>query len=153
MDALKTKWNHENFDAMNWHDCKIYAVCFDSENFELSFDIDYIIQWIKDKAPKGKFRFKLVPATLVFKNVHSIEIASDNIELIILSVVREALGKPANGDIIKASIEYLWTIETTVGEIAFKSIGYEQFARGEAVELGAQSIGLKERNGVSFGRG
>lgn len=147
------KWNDDSFDTMNWHDCKIYALYFDSENFELNFDIDYIVEWIKEKGPKGKFRFRLVPATLVFKNVHNIEISSDNIGLIILNITRQPLGKPVNGDIINASFEYQWVIETTVGEIAFKSIGYEQFARGEAVVLKSQAIGMKGRNGISFNRG
>ncbi|MBS1665194.1 MAG: hypothetical protein JST68_29380 [Bacteroidetes bacterium] len=147
---FKNIWNDSDFNAMSWHDCKIYAIAFDSEKFELAFDIDYIIEWIKPNSKNAGYKFSIVPSTLVFGNVHSIEIGSDTIDLIILSVNREGLGKPANGDLINVSLEYKWTIETTSGEISFTSIGYQQFARMEPVLVSTQALGLHIRNGISF---
>jgi len=152
VEILKNIWDDSEFHKMRWHDCQIYALAFDRERFELIFDIDYLVEWTKPPAHDGSFKFWVAPATLVFKNVHSIEIESDTIDLIILNIVREALGKPANGDYINASLEYQWTMETTSGEITFKSIGYEQFARKKPVLLKSQVIGLEARNGISFNK-
>ena len=66
---------------MGWHDNKIHAISFNDESSELSFDIDHIGKWvIKKKA----YQFWLVPATLVFRNVYDINIATDSLNLVIL---------------------------------------------------------------------
>ncbi|MBS1601895.1 MAG: hypothetical protein JST42_04455 [Bacteroidetes bacterium] len=150
IDMLKSRWNDRDFDTMGWHDCQIYAIAFDRDRFELIFDIDYLVEWKKPAADHASLKFWVVPATLVFKNVHSIEIGSDTVDLVILNIVREALGKPVNGDHINASFEYQWIIETTSGEIRLKSIGYEQFARKKPVLMKDQAMGLETRNGISF---
>lgn len=152
VNICKKKWNDSDFDTMQWHDCKIYAIAFDHERFELIFDIDYLVEWMKPADHGSSFKFWVAPATLVFKNVHSIEMGSETIDLVILNIVHKAMGKPVNGDQINASLEYQWIIETTSGEITFKSIGYEQFARKKPVLLNNQVIGLERRNGISFGK-
>lgn len=150
VDILKNRWDDNEFDTMRWHDCPIYAIAFDREKFELIFDIDYLVQWMKPAAHDAGFKFRVAPATLAFKNVHSMEMVSDSIDLVILNIGREALGKPVNGDYINAALEYQWIMETSSGEISFKSIGYEQFARKKPVLLKNQAIGLETRNGISF---
>jgi hypothetical protein len=135
---------------MQWHDCKVYAVAFDSEKFELLFDIDFIVEWVKPENGESYFKFWVAPATLVFKRVYDISISIDSVDLIIQDITRSNPTEPKNADYNSASKEYNWKIETTNGEIIFKSIGYEQFARKQPVLLDTQAIGLRERNGLSF---
>src|ERR1700750_3136702 len=65
----KKNWDETNFQTMQWHDCKIYAIAFDSERFELVLDIDFIVEWIAPKDSQSTYEFWMVPATLAFKNV------------------------------------------------------------------------------------
>jgi uncharacterized protein YegP (UPF0339 family) len=139
----KRKWTDSDFDIMQWHDCKVYAIAFDSEKFELLFDIDFIVEWKKPKNGGSFFKFWVVPATLVFKHVYDISINTDSVDLIIQDIIRNNPSELKNEN-------YQWKIETTNGEIIFKSLGYEQFARKKPVLLDTQAIGLIERNGLSF---
>jgi hypothetical protein len=151
-ELRKYRWAESDFETMEWHDCRIYAIAFDSEKFELMFDIDYIIEWVKPEANTPYFKFWVVPATLVFKNVRNINISADSVDLIIQSISRDDPSEPKNANYVGGSLEYRWTIETTNGEIAFYSIAYEQFARESPVLLDSQTIGLTARNGTSFAR-
>ena len=67
-----------------------------------------------------------------------------------LDVIRGNAVKPRNNEFIQEQIEYDWTIETTAGEITFKSVGYTQFFRGDPILIKRQSLNLQERGGLSF---
>jgi hypothetical protein len=146
----KNKWTDGDFDLMLWHDCKVYAVAFDSVKFELLFDIDFIVEWVKPENDESFFKFWVVPATLTFKHVYEISINVDSVDLIIQDISRGNPTEPRIANYNSALKEYQWKIETTNGEITFKSGGYEQFARKRPVLLDSQAIGLRERNGLSF---
>ena len=65
----KHVYNTKDFDALEWHDCKIYGLAFDEVTFRFYLDIDFIIEWISP-LPEGKgYKFKIAPATLIFNNV------------------------------------------------------------------------------------
>jgi hypothetical protein len=146
----KNKWADDNFDTMQWHDCKIYAIAFDSEKFEIRLDIDFVVEWVKPKEGETFFKFWVSPATLVFKHVHEISITTVSVDLIIQDITRSNPTELGIANHTKGAMEYNWNIETTNGEITFKSIGYDQFARERPVLIDRQAIGLSERNGLSF---
>ena len=125
---------------MDWHDNSIYAIEF-RENSELLIDIDYIIQWVA----KGKiFKFWVAPATLIFKNVYDLKLESGGTDLIIMGIIRDNPQQPKNKNYIIEPFEYDWLIETTNGEISFKSVGYEQYLRKDPILSNTQKIGRKD---------
>ncbi len=146
----KTIWTEDDFEAMQWHDCKIYAIAFNDRDFKLIFDIDYILEWVNPKEGESYFKFWVVPATLIFRNVYDINIALQSIGFQIQDILRDNPVKPKNEEYAKGGNEYHWTIETTSGQITFKSVGYNQYARERPRLLDSQFIGTKERNGILF---
>lgn len=146
---LKIVWTENDFEQMEWHDNKIYAIAFAIEEHEISFDIDYILKWIDPKENENHFKFQLVPSTLVFRNVYDLNINLSLVDVIIEGIYRDNPTQPKNANMYD-QIEYDWTIETTNGEISFKSVGYKQYARQNPKLLDSQSIDLIERGGICF---
>ncbi|SRR5258707_426614 len=144
----KTIWTETDFELMSWHDCPIHALSFDKE-YKLLFDIDYMFKWVLMKN-KRKYKFWISPCTLVFENVYSIAFESDHTTIIIDNISRENPQRPKNAEHINKDLEYDWLIETTVGEISFKSVGFKQYVRQTPVLIGMQELDLETRNGVSF---
>lgn len=63
----KLIWTEEDFDEMKWHDCTIYAIAFQPENFEFILDIDYIYRWETPEPNETHIKFQVAPATLVLR--------------------------------------------------------------------------------------
>ena len=42
----KAVWTDGDFEAMGWHDARLYSFLTLPDTFELAFDIDYIVQWV-----------------------------------------------------------------------------------------------------------
>jgi hypothetical protein len=145
MELEKNLWTQDDFEDMDWHDNKIYAIAFNNEKFELSFDIDYICKW---ETKKKSFSFWVAPATLIFTNVYELNITTDSLDLTIMDIVRDTPVTPKNATFIDAPFEYDWTIETTIGEITFKSVGFRQLIRSKPVRTKQQN--LNRRNGEHF---
>lgn len=133
-------WTLEDFEEMCWHDCKIHAVAFDELNYRLLFDIDYIFKWV-GPGEDGYYSFWVSPATLIFENVYDMNIdLGSGIETIIEDLEKSNPSKPRNSDFIKVDVEWEWTIETTNGQINFKSVGYKQYIKKSQVCIKAQEI-------------
>jgi hypothetical protein len=150
----KWVWTEADFDLMGWHDSQIRATAFFPEDFELGFDIDYIFDWIDPPPNEKYFRFWVAPATLIFKNVHDVELDIDscNGKLEIDNIKREDECSPINAQFIGKATEWLWTIECQEGEIRFRSVGYEQFIRATPQLTQSQTLD-REAKGISFARG
>ncbi|MEP2510417.1 MAG: hypothetical protein ABJH72_13725 [Reichenbachiella sp.] len=147
MNIEKLIWNQDDFDQMGWHDSHVYALAFKNENFELIFDLDYITEWVHPNETETYFKFWVAPTTLVFKNVHSLNIdLDDSLEILIEEIKRDNPVKAINAQ----QLEYDWRIETSNGLISFKSVGYVQFIRELPELISTQKIGLEKRGGLSF---
>ena len=146
-------WTEADFDVMGWHDSRVHALAFLPDEFEIVFDIDYILKWVHPQPEETTFKFWVSPATLVFENVYDVDfnIGSIGVELDILNVTREDTGPPRNAEYIGKDVEWLWIIECAQGEIKFRSAGYKQYLRSSPV-FGSQVLESKSR-GVSFFRG
>lgn len=149
----KTVLTDSDFEEMGWHDSKLYAIAFGMKENEIAFDIDYILKWINPQGLENTFKFVVAPATLVFRNVYDLNINTSLTEVIIESIERSNPVRPKNANYIKEQLEYDWRIETTNGEISFKSVGYEQFFRKNPTLIDQQHIGLLKRGGISFDQG
>jgi hypothetical protein len=149
----KKIWTDVDFNIMGWHDCKIYAISFfDWEKFELALDIDYIFKWIKGNGSDNYFKFWIAPATLVFKNVYDINVSINSTDFRIDEIVRSNPVRPKNIGHVGDVFEYEWMVETSSGDINFKSVGYLQFIRQKPNLSDSQLIDIKERGGISFER-
>ena len=147
-DLQKLVWKDSDFENMSWHDCRIHAMSFNPDN-ELSFDIDYITQWVL----KGKtYKFWIAPATIVFENVYDFVLENSSMDFIIDEIVREDKGKPANADYIGRDKEFAWSIQLISGSISFCSVGFKQYMRKKPIFQSADYLMLDARGGISFER-
>jgi len=144
----KRIWTELDFEQMSWHDCPIHALSF-SKDYKLLLDIDYILKWVLSKNKKN-YKFWISPCTLVFENVYDIALESDHTSLVILNVTKDNPRAPKNEIYLDKKIEYDWVIETTVGEITFKSVGFNQFIRKPPIFINSQEIDIETRSGLSF---
>jgi hypothetical protein len=147
-------WTEKDFSKMKWHDCNIYAVAFQKNDYKLMFDIDYIFEWINPMSQDKYYKFWVSPATLVFENVYDLEIDIDcNLSIEIDTICREQPKQPKNSSYIKKDLEWKWAILTQCGEINFQSVGYKMYVRRQPLLQQSQEIGFVERDGISFYQG
>lgn len=144
-------WTDEDFELMGWHDATIHAVGFAFGNWELAFDIDYILQWVKPIFPESCFYFWVSPATLVFENVSDIKFDIDvaNWQEITLQDIERNNPKfhPHS-----AITEWEWLIDSHQGSISFHATGFKQFFRSSPIFGKDQSLIPSQRGGFSFSR-
>jgi len=150
-DLQKLLWTESDYYNMSWHDNHIHALSFQKNN-KFLLDIDYIFKWVH-KPHSRYFKFWITPCTLIFDNVYNmvfdVEISSPH-QLIIDKISMINPQRPKNAEYIDRQIEYDWLIETTSGEITFKSVGYDQYIRQPAILSKHQVIDIELRGGVSF---
>ena len=52
---VKGIWTDSDFGQMGWHDSRFYSLEFPGVNNEISLDLDYIFEWVKQE--NGEFLF------------------------------------------------------------------------------------------------
>jgi hypothetical protein len=129
-------WTDRQFDEMSWHDNHVHALRIVEGVHgagELILDLDYILEWVKCQDDKCEFR--ILPATLTFKDVTSLRISLD------YAAASAALG-PFSIQAIERRTErrgyyeaQVWriVINWPVGEISFEANGFEQRGTGDPV--------------------
>jgi hypothetical protein len=65
----RDRYSEDDFDSLGFHDCYVYGFKWDSNDFSLLFDIDYIVKWAEPIAADQRFQFWISPAELCFKNI------------------------------------------------------------------------------------
>jgi len=144
-------WSESDFETMGWHDCKVYAIGFDKDNYKLMLDVDYIFKWVKPKENDIYYKFWVSPATLVFENVYNLSIeTSGELDIQINSITRSNPKKPRNLEYIKKATEWEWIIELTAGDISFISVGYHQFIKKSPILSKSQSLEFSQRDRITF---
>ena len=147
----KQVWTDADFETMGWHDATIWAMAVISDDFELVFDIDYILRWVHPIPPEQYFNFWVSPATLVFPGVQNIKIDMDldYIQLIeVADISREGLLARPDGSLTK----WKWVIELQQGRIEFAASGFTQYFRKRPVFGKQPGLDLGQRGGLSFER-
>ena len=130
------------------HDCPIHALSF-VEDYQLMFDIDYIFKWILT-SNKKRYQFYIAPCTIIFENVYELAFESAHSTVIIDSNSKDNPQRPKNAEYIGWDWEYDWLVETTAGQISFKSAGYKQYVRKTPILQNNQTLDQKSRGGISF---
>jgi hypothetical protein len=147
----KPVWTHDDFDVMGWHDATIWAMAVISDDFELLFDIDYILRWVHPIPPEQYFSFWVSPATLVFEGAQNInvDVNLQYIQLIeVADINRDGPFTSANG----GSTYWKWVVELQHGKIEFEATGFTQYFRKRPEFGPLQGLGLEQRGGLSFSR-
>ena len=148
----KWLWTDADFEQMGWHDSHIHAVAFLPEQFEVAFDIDYILQWVQPAEDKY-YRFWVAPATLVFENIHDLKFDIEPFEAVeIADLHKDNPQRPINAEYIGRDTDWQWRIETHQGDITLRAIGYKQYFRRQPLFGRLQSLDLATRGGFSFSR-
>jgi len=150
----KKIWTQDDFDIMGWHDANIYGMIIEKgeEQWQanLIFDIDYIFEWVHPVHPQKYFSFWIAPCTLIFKEVYELRIDIDqqgnSLELFDFHNISLLSKNELENDIIV----YEWLLELHIGEIQFKSLGFEQIVRMVPIYTNGQVLSLEERGGISF---
>lgn len=150
MNLQKMIWTEKDFDQMDWHDCKIHALSFGIKEYEIAFDIDYIVEWNSPTSEISNYHFLVSPATLIFKNVYDLNLDSLGVDIIIDDISRSNQAKPKNSDHIQEKYEYDWLIDIVQGHISFKSVGFIQYLRSTPILTNNQFLSISERGGISF---
>ncbi|MDI9857718.1 hypothetical protein [Flectobacillus roseus] len=126
-------WTNEDFNNMGWHDNRLYGIIFDTQNFRISLDIDYIFEWSDSWKS-----FLVAPCSLNFENVSNTNIKiefGDTQNIIISCVKRINESKTPNGN-----LQWFFIIETDVGDISFWATGFTQKLRDEPIWSTAQDL-------------
>lgn len=115
-------WTEGDFERMGWHDCLVHALAFSPETFELSLDIDYILDWPHSALGSTGSGFWTAPATMVFENMYDAEfdIGSYSGGLEISGIKREDARSPRNARYIRHDTEWLWTVDCQEGDIKLR---------------------------------
>jgi len=153
--SLRTEWETGDFEEMSWHDVHIHGFRIeekegDNGTAELIFDIDYILEWVKNN--EG-FSFVVAQASLHFHDVFGLKFSLDYAKqsagmsaLSIEGISRERINFP-NGN-----VSYNWKIEINwpYGEIEFESPGFDLTILGQTYTQPRQSLRPSQRNSLNF---
>ncbi|AFM02656.1 hypothetical protein Fleli_0157 [Bernardetia litoralis DSM 6794] len=119
---MKKEWTEEDFDIMGWHDSYVHSISFPNQELNLTFDIDYIFDWVLNNE-NNLYSFWVSPCYFTFKNVTDLRLNidfQDYVGLHIDNIERHSPYLTPNGKL------FLWSykIISNIGEITFKSTGY-----------------------------
>jgi hypothetical protein len=138
------RWTDADFASMSWHDNHVYAFRIEEGEWgsgKLILDIDYIEEWLPNEK---SFRFRIVPARLIFREVTNLRLSLD------YGAVSAGMCPFSIHEIKRTKEAPSWTIEINwpKGEISFTASGFEQVAAGEPVVCEGQHIPHELRGGV-----
>jgi len=142
MQVDKRIWTERDFGQLGWHDCRLYSMVNDYNEFNFKLDLDYILKWEKvNNELKG---FWVSPCDLIFQNYSFLEINIVNegtTDTIISNVSMNLIGTTPNGKFNA----YQFTIELN-GEnyISVKATGFKQVLRKNPILLSNQDYGSLE---------
>jgi hypothetical protein len=138
----------DDFESLSWHDSMIHGISFttlqeDDDASTLSFDIDFVDEWLLQK--DSTYLFKVCPATVTFRDITdlSVSIGRDFFcGLWILGVMRSEDEK--NSTLEKPF--WRWRFELDEDDsIEFGSSGFTQTLRKEPVVRARQRLLTEER--------
>jgi len=120
----KDKWDNDDFNNMDWHDCRIYSITLPEKELSLILDIDYIFEWILND-DMDLFKFWISPCKLAFFDVSKLKIQLDYKNSVGMDINEILMMNPTRLPNAKKDI-YDFEIVTEYGYISFSSTGFEQ---------------------------
>ncbi len=144
----RREWSDIDFHQMDWHDVHIHGMAAVSDRFELRFDIDYILEWLCPSSKGGPIRFRIAPATLVFKDAGAVKATLDAEQGLasIDEIIRVKRDRRSG-----ASIDtWDWNIRCHEGEISFEASGFQMVLRASPVFIDLPYLNSEARGLPSF---
>jgi len=152
----KKVWTQDDFEVMGWHDANIYGMIIekgeDPWQGNLMFDIDYIFEWVHPIPPQQLFAFWVAPCTLIFRDVYELRMDIDQQGNSLDLFDFHSISLLSKNELENGTIVYEWLLELHIGEIQFKSLGFEQIVRMAPIYTNGQVLSLDERGGISFSK-
>lgn len=145
---MKKIWNTENFEEMSLHDCTVHGFNIAEEDYgfgELTFQIDYILEWLNSESEN--FKFRIVPVELVFHSVSGLRV-DINYESVSAAIQPFSIGAIKKEIVMSNGVEsILWNLEINwpSGEIKFYSSGFTQTEIGSSIVSKEQFLTKQER--------
>ena len=148
----KAKWTTEDFESLSWHDCHVHGFTLDAfktddGTADVTFDIDFIVEWTCPAG--GPFEFRVAPANLTFHRVFGLRIDVDYAAagagmtpFSLDGIERQNLDYPG-------SFRWRLPINWPGGAITFDSPGFTQVLRRSPILVGRQQLTPEERKAGS----
>ncbi len=149
LESGKTAWTEADFETMSWHDVRVHAFCSLPEQYELRFDLDYIVEWTCDLHGRGSFL--VAPATLSFLNTTDVAMTlRSSVGIFTLKQLVRGVGEP-RGTRGPGIVYREWVLEAHEGEFRFWASGFRQVLRATPVRTARQDLTFAERGLPAFG--
>lgn len=145
----RSEWTTADFKTLSWHDCHVYGFSLEEGEYgtcELSFDLDFIVEWQCHVDRSAEFL--VAPATLTFHAVFGLRVELD---YAIVSagmcpfgldgIEREALTSPTGYSRFRWRLPVNWP----KGLITFESPGFTQVLRQPPILVPRQALRPEER--------
>jgi len=75
--SVRDRYALDDWEALGFHDCYVYGVRWDYEEFSLCLDLDYIVKWIEPQPDEQSYRFWVCSAELQFNDVSDAQMDID----------------------------------------------------------------------------
>jgi hypothetical protein len=76
MEKNHKEWTEKDFDDLSWHDNPIHALRirnpYEGYDFELTLEIDHILEWIS--TPEKRYKSSVAPAMITFYSVDKLKL-------------------------------------------------------------------------------
>jgi hypothetical protein len=142
-------WTEADLESLGWHDNAVHAVAVEPappHPGRLRIDLDYIVEWVHPTTPGGAFRFRVCPATKVFKKAS--DLTGD------LSFVGQSF-EPSIDAIERFDPDehggFTWIIQGHEFTLRLRAPGFVQYLRQAPTPSGTQRLAPSARGGISFG--
>lgn len=145
---MKKVWTQIDFDEMSWHDNHVHGFSLvegEHGSGTVTFDLDYILEWIKRDS--GDIAFRIAPAELTFHEVTHLVVNLD------YNKPAAALAPFSLESIVKIDEQRerytasVWRLNLNwpSGHISFEANGFVQTLKGNPVIKDQQVLREEER--------
>lgn len=138
-----------DFETLSWHDCHVYGFTLEEREYgtcELSFDLDFIVEWLCHVDRSAEFR--VAPATLTFHEVFGLRVELDYASVsagmcpFSLNGIEREPFSVATGH---SSFRWRLPVNWPKGLITFESPGFTQVLRRSPILVPRQALRPEER--------
>ena len=145
----KSEWTNADFESLSWHDCHVHGfrlVEGEHGTAEVTFDIDFIVEWLCHTDRRVEFR--IAPANLTFHAVFGLRFELDyaaveaGMTAFSLSGIEREVVLYPNGH---SSFRWRLPINWPTGVITFQGPGFTQVLKREPILVDRQALHDHER--------
>ena len=132
-------WSTADFDSLSWHDVHVHGFTLGAYSAtrgtaDLSFHIDFILEWSKDDSG---FSFLVAPAELVFHDVFGLQMALDY-RSASAGMVPFSLDRIERSALPHGGCAWQLVLNWPHGTVSFEASGFTQRLTGTPVRAAQQ---------------